>query len=543
MAEPRKQGRRWAEIQQGNDQARRLAIFLRAQVDASGKTLAVLAPEVGYSKSMVGTHLSGRIPPERFVTALIRATVPPHLRERREAEALKLLSDTRHPPRTSTPRVPSQAPGAGIAAMQTRQIETYERLTRALEQQAELRQTVENSARLIWVLLSMIQKLNERVGVLCEDRDQLAQSAGREALEAAEHKLNRARAQQAKALSQAARAEEKKRQAEHLAARLQAQIEELTDELGRLSGDDPSAHDKFPRPTVPVQASRTDSRDAEADDFDAALARAEAINDTDTDTIDRISTEVIGGPAASIPDNSVTRMDAPDTAIAPAARDTTDWTGDLSLDVLRAQLEEARQESFLYLEEALNTREEADRARAEAALLRSQLYQAGRHEDAVVTEDPEREPSSYEELWQRLDAFSGLMVTADPAVAAGLGQHPRARVWAAKTWHALQALDSYAHEAKKGFKGTFYDYCKAGPAGASGWPVKQVAVSRDMKTPHIFPVPTSVAPSGVAVMKAGLVIDRATAVSPRLYFLDDAKGATGKIIIGYIGPHLSAAMR
>ncbi|MEU0399583.1 helix-turn-helix domain-containing protein [Streptomyces sp. NPDC006197] len=66
----------------------------------SGKTLAVLAGEVGYSKSQVRSLLGGRIPPRLFVVRMVAATVPPLLRERREAEALKLLRDALHPPRT-----------------------------------------------------------------------------------------------------------------------------------------------------------------------------------------------------------------------------------------------------------------------------------------------------------------------------------------------------------------------------------------------------------------------------------------------------------
>ncbi|MFC9491941.1 hypothetical protein ACFTZM_38525, partial [Streptomyces hydrogenans] len=60
-----------------------------------------------------------------------------------------------------------------------------------------------------------------------------------------------------------------------------------------------------------------EERDAEADDIDAALARATAVNDQDADTIDRISTEITGSPLSAsqaqplVPDNPLT---SPDTA-------------------------------------------------------------------------------------------------------------------------------------------------------------------------------------------------------------------------------------
>ncbi|MDK9495438.1 helix-turn-helix domain-containing protein [Streptomyces katrae] len=228
-------GRPWTDIRPVNPGAGRLAAFLRARVDGSGKTLAVLAEEIGYSKSQVSSLLSGRIPPQRFVTSLIDATVPPPLRERRRSEADALLYEALHPPRPAKPAAPPTGGAAvlDLAAVQARQIETYDRLTRALEQQAELRQTADNAARLIWILLGMIHRLNERVGALSRERDR---AAGREALETARTKLARAESQQAKAENELGRAEEKKRQAEALAGRLQQQIAALTGELERLRG-------------------------------------------------------------------------------------------------------------------------------------------------------------------------------------------------------------------------------------------------------------------------------------------------------------------
>ncbi|MFH8259312.1 hypothetical protein [Streptomyces roseolus] len=90
-----------------NTQAGLLAEFLRLRVDESGKTLAVLSKQVGYSTTQLSTHLSGRIPPHSLVVSLIAATVPPALRERREAEAVRLLRDAQHPPSTRPAPRPS----------------------------------------------------------------------------------------------------------------------------------------------------------------------------------------------------------------------------------------------------------------------------------------------------------------------------------------------------------------------------------------------------------------------------------------------------
>lgn len=134
-------GRPWGPIRPENTQAGKLAEFLRARVDESGKTLAVLAGEVSLSKSQVSAYLAGKIPPQPFVTALIRATVPPQLRERRQQEAARMLWDAVHPPRKAG-TVPALRPADGvvdIAAVQARQIEAFDRLTRSLERQSEQR--------------------------------------------------------------------------------------------------------------------------------------------------------------------------------------------------------------------------------------------------------------------------------------------------------------------------------------------------------------------------------------------------------------------
>jgi hypothetical protein len=56
---------------------------------------------------------------------------------------------------------------------------------------------------------------------------------------------------------------------------------------------------------------------------------------------------------------------------------------------------------------------------------------------------------------------------------------------------------------------------------------------------RIFPVPVGVDASGRAEMQSHLKIDSKGSTSPRVYFLDDTKGITGRVIVGYIGAHLT----
>lgn len=85
MAGASRGGRPRGPIRAESEEAAVLARFLRAQVKASRKTLAVLAEEIGYSRSQIGAFLGGKVPDKPFVTVMVRATTArePQLRERR----------------------------------------------------------------------------------------------------------------------------------------------------------------------------------------------------------------------------------------------------------------------------------------------------------------------------------------------------------------------------------------------------------------------------------------------------------------------------
>lgn len=254
------------------------------------------------------------------MTAIVNATVPAPLRERRHSEAGALLRDALHPPRPDRRTVDAVAGDSmELARLQARQIEIYDRLTRSLEQQAEIRQTADNSAKLVMVLLGMIHTLQTRVTGLAEERDHLAQAERGVALEAAQRKLSRAEAQKEKARRELELAEEKRRQAQELADRLQARIEELTEDLDRLRGDQPSPHDHLPdlAGAVPLAPGPV-AEDPEGDDVDDALAHVSVVNESDAATIDRITTE-LDDTGLTILDNSPTSTDASDNLGAEEA--------------------------------------------------------------------------------------------------------------------------------------------------------------------------------------------------------------------------------
>ncbi|WP_329215976.1 hypothetical protein [Streptomyces microflavus] len=290
-------GRPWGPIRAESPAARKLAETLRRHVDDSGKTLAVLSGEISMSKAQTGVYLAGKVPTQAFVVALIRATVRPELRQRRQEEALALREQAMRPvPRSTTGAPVVAGPGAGyqveLAAAQARQIETYDRLTRALEQRAEVERAKNNSDKLVMVLLNMIHQLDRRVAGLVEERDQLRAQPRSEALEDAERKLARAEEQEQRARAELRWAEEKQRQAEALEARVTDQLRRLTDELDRLrAGDTTSPLDTLPALPDEPEAGPV-SADPVGDDIDAVLARASQVNDEDNTTLNRLSSEL-----------------------------------------------------------------------------------------------------------------------------------------------------------------------------------------------------------------------------------------------------------
>ncbi|MFD4756901.1 tetratricopeptide repeat protein [Streptomyces sp. NPDC058426] len=289
-------GRPWGPIRAQNPEAHKLARTLREHVERSGKTLAALGAEIHLSKSQVGAYLAGKIPPEEFIHELMKATVPSALRGKCTQDALALRQQALLPVRRAAPRAHGPEHNVELAAAQSRQLETYDRLTRSLEQQAEIERAKNNSDKLVMVLLNMLHQLDRRVADLTRERDQLRAGPGSEALKDAERKLARAEEQEKRAQAELKRAEEKQRQAEALEARVAERLRHLNEELDRLRGSDNDLLDSAL--VVPEQPDhgRTNAAtsDPVGDDIDEVLARASAVNDEDTSTLSQVSSELDG---------------------------------------------------------------------------------------------------------------------------------------------------------------------------------------------------------------------------------------------------------
>jgi hypothetical protein len=158
------------------------------------------------------------------------------------------------------------------------------------------------------------------------------------------------------------------------------------------------------------------------------------------------------------------------------------------------------------------------------------------------------EPSPFDLLMDSFGDFPNLLVTAQSAPMRALGRHKDAATFAAKAREALAALDAYAQAAHSGDwrGGGFRHYCEDSQHGGRIYPATQVAAKESdtvrqdpkMAEQRRFRVPASVAESGYAEFWAHVKIGNSGQTAPRLHYLDDTHGTTGKVIVGYIGHHL-----
>ncbi len=127
---------------------------------------------------------------------------------------------------------------------------------------------------------------------------------------------------------------------------------------------------------------------------------------------------------------------------------------------------------------------------------------------------------------------------------ADLDRAIESRSWARSVFDGLLALEVYAHKGAD--FGDFRDWC-ARSKHERAWfaNAKKLAMNEseevmrrpELRQHRLLPVSVGVDPSGRTVMQSHLKLANGS-MAPRLYFHDDTRGATGKVHVGYIGPHL-----
>ena len=131
--------------------------------------------------------------------------------------------------------------------------------------------------------------------------------------------------------------------------------------------------------------------------------------------------------------------------------------------------------------------------------------------------------------------------------AEELDQHRKAGTWGRKAWQALRALQAYAEGKASGtVTGNFLSFCRSPQPGADVVPADWVAAGENETTAsnprfrhaRTFPVPTDASADGLAYMEEHVKLEKGSDPAPRIHFMDDTGGRTGKVYIGYLGRHL-----
>lgn len=128
---------------------------------------------------------------------------------------------------------------------------------------------------------------------------------------------------------------------------------------------------------------------------------------------------------------------------------------------------------------------------------------------------------------------------------------PAAGPWGNALWRGLSSLAGYARDKREGkFDAGFFQWCKHG--GDAVFDPNNVAMKESTKLNdnprlveiRVFNCSKKLDRSGRLFIPAHLKIGGGRGqILPRVHFHDDVDGATGKVHIGYIGPHLALTSR
>lgn len=237
---------------------------------------------------------------------------------------------------------------------------------------------------------------------------------------------------------------------------------------------------------------------------------------------------------------------------------------DLPVDALSdmipaEELATARDQWEFELELALDERSELEKELAKAnghlARLKEALIKSGQDDllwgtqYEVVSSIPDEVQDTTEAVLAAQTYLSQWLAMPDSAAREldDIDTAPNSYAWGNTTWRGLRALAAYAEDRANGWdKGGFWEWCAEGPL--VGWPAttKKLSMSEGetvqnsdkLRRTRIFKVETAVAPSGEITMLAHLKISEGGGnLAPRVYFHDDTSGVTGKVHVGFVGPH------
>jgi hypothetical protein len=325
-------------------------------------------------------------------------------------------------------------------------------------------------------------------------------------------------------------------------------------ELAPPTEPQPTALEPEPKPelsTEPAAPQPESDLDGLADDIAAKLA--DRLDDSVLEALvdmarggDSETTALIKTMSAHL--HALTRAVESTGLLAASAPDSDpDSAADQELERLSKQYEQLELD---YTELQEHERKAQDRIR----WLESRLAE---HADPVYGVHHDADPDDCWEAESLMDVVQrarkqlrhvDLPDTLDTEVSKLDVMYPRqSRRWTGRTWDALRALDAYAAaRAEARFTGGFYDWCARPLPGAPVITPTMVSMKESdsvsgnpkYQRRRVFRVPTEIDPSGRVYMPSHIKLQQVGSPAPRMHFLDDAGGATGKVWIGYLGDHL-----
>jgi len=224
-------------------------------------------------------------------------------------------------------------------------------------------------------------------------------------------------------------------------------------------------------------------------------------------------------------------------------------TAEQTAEEARGEAQQLREDLEWQAMADADTERTLDQAQARLRWLESLLAEQGRHVQGEATPDQDDiDITGFEDvLTAAASRLTHVVLGKVDVGALALDQYPQAESWARKAWRSLVALDEYARARAGGWSGDFRAWCiepaDSNPAVVPvGWVALRESDSvndnpkyRDART---FPVPQSIDNAGHIYMPAHVKIVEGGRPAPRLHFHDDASGATKKIHVGHLGPHL-----
>ena len=207
------------------------------------------------------------------------------------------------------------------------------------------------------------------------------------------------------------------------------------------------------------------------------------------------------------------------------------------------QNENLKIEKAIAYEEATNSEREIDQLLRKNELLRSRLRELSESPETVeLAVEEDASPSTCQDVVTLAMQLPHIEIHPDaPVEIARLDASEDSELWGRRIWRHLNSLNAYAEAKGPGFP----SWCETS-GNDRVVALRFIAMSEsqsvmnnpDLRRHRTLPIDRAVDQSGYVEMQAHLKPVQGGGMQiPRIYFFDDTKGRTGKVHVGFIGPH------